>query len=120
MEITQARCFACSGRPVVDDLKVDSLVFLVDDRHKSLALLLETVYMVKCAQRAAHQPPRARCTRMRQNSDDLAREAVGLHAHVRRQQRDSRFSEIGSSVLHWRLNPVDVLYCAKPLPKPEA
>jgi hypothetical protein len=35
------------------------------------------------AQRIAHQPPRARCTRTRQNSYDLAREAVGLHARVR-------------------------------------
>jgi hypothetical protein len=34
------------------------------------------------AQRVGVQPPRARCTRMRQNANDLAREAVGLQRRV--------------------------------------
>lgn len=34
------------------------------------------------AERAAHQPPRARGIRTRQNRGDLVREAVGLHARV--------------------------------------
>ena len=36
------------------------------------------------AERLAHQPPRVRCIRLRQNRGDLAREAVVLHARVGR------------------------------------
>ena len=47
------------------------------------------------AQRAGVQLPRARYIRMRQNCNDLAREAVGLHARVGRQ----RIWAVSSSVL---------------------
>ncbi len=37
---------------------------------------------LRATQRVAHQSPQARRIRKRQNSHDLAREAVGLHARV--------------------------------------
>ena len=40
------------------------------------------VRLQRTAQRLAHQPPRARRIRKHQKSNDLAREAVGLHARV--------------------------------------
>ncbi len=48
---------------------------------------LEVLRHMAAAQRIAHQPPRARCIRLRQNRGDLAREAVVLHARVSPQAR---------------------------------
>jgi hypothetical protein len=42
------------------------------------ALVVEWAVM-RAAQRPAHQPPQARCTRRVQNSHDLAREAVNCN-----------------------------------------
>lgn len=55
-------------------------------RHVRLPPLIRPAAPILLArgERVAHQPPQARYTRLRQNRDDLARAAVGMHAHVRR------------------------------------